>query len=363
MSTLLLFSLLAGEALLFLQPTHDSFAGKTRFELGSVMPEDDLIGLELFINDESVFYWEAPPFETEIDLSRFPHGALTIRAELAVFGADKPVVVVLRGENHPYFEEQNVNLVRVPVQVSPGGQPFDPAGFSLEENGVTMSIAQLHGEQKPMQLVVLLDLSGSMDRFLPMLRRGVSTLLDSLREGDSVHLIGFSHRVFEISPASTDLDKARAGLLGLRVDGSTNFHGAVWSGLKAAGAKNQRRSLVVFTDGDHDLDGMEDLYGKDMQDCIDLAAETGIPIYSLGLGTGVRPEVLRELSERTGGRAFMVRNMKTVRQAFASIGSDLRDQYLLCYYSPSIRNGWHEIRVLHPTAALLRYPRKIYFRQ
>jgi VWFA-related protein len=62
-------------------------------------------------------------------------------------------------------------------------------------------------------------------------------------------------------------------------------------------------------------------------------------IYSIGVGDrfrfeGVREDVLRRLSEETGGRAYFPHGPDDLLDDFRQIESELRSQYLVAY-SPS----------------------------
>ena len=348
----------------FTAPLDTAFAGWTRFSLEVDVPEDDILGLELFINGRSAHYFEEAPFETEIDMSRYGKGKTIIRAVLLLFG-DRQEEVRLEGENFPHFQEEDVNLVRIPVMVEKAeSKSFHAQDFTIWENQQQQEVSLVFDQEKPIHLVALLDLSGSMVRHIPMLRRGMLTLIDTLKQGDSMQIIGFSHRIFEICPPETDHQALKDSLNRVATDGSTNVYGAMWSGIKSAGKSNQRRALIVFTDGYHDLDGLPDLYKKSKQECLDLAQEKAVPIFTMGLGRSVQPEVLEAFAKASGGRSFRVYNMKGVRRAFEDIGRELRHQYLLCYYTQSNKPGWHRIRVaLKQDQFPLRYPDRIYFRR
>ncbi len=341
-------------------PTETVFAGKTLFRLTTDIDKDDILGLELFINDVSVSYFEERPFETEVNMSQYPPGLVTIKAVLSLFG-QQTYEAHFTGRNLPDFEQESVQLVRVPVMLE---QPIKAGmdDFGILEDDQPQKIELLYGQEKTMQLVVVLDLSGSMENHIPILRRGLLALIESMRPGDSIQVIGFNHEVFEISPPETDMAELKRRLYTIEARGSTNLYGAVWAGVNATGKTNERRALIVFTDGHHELDGMPDTFDKTREDCITAAREKGVPIFSMGLGMAVNPEELDEFSKSTGGRAFFVKNLKTIRSAFSAIGEELRQQYLICYYSQARKKGWHRLEVTFKGGSQLRYPKKLYFR-
>jgi len=353
-------------ALRFAKPVERAFAGKTEFALETNLPEEDILGVELFIDGRSVFYFDQAPFETIIDLSDYPRGQLRFSATLKLFSGEEHKVEFV-AENFPAFVEEDVQLVRVPVMVQGGGSEasgYTAEQFKVLEDERPHEVAMLFNEEKPMRLAVLIDLSGSMHPRLTVLRRGLLKLLDAMRPGDSVHLMGFNQAVFEISPPETDMDAVRRKLHLLEPRGSTNLYGAVWSGVNAASKVDQRRALLVFTDGQHELEGSEDFYNKTLDDCISLANARGVPIYALGLGRGINPETLTAMSDKTGGQAFFTTRPRALAEAFETIGRDLRLQYLIYYYSQAPGSGWRNIAVTlrNRPELTLRYPKRIYFR-
>ena len=91
-----------------------------------------------------------------------------------------------------------------------------------------------------------------------------------------------------------------------------------------------RRAIILFTDG---LDTASRLMKKEAV-ARTLAAEA--VVYSIGIGNkyeGVDKDALRELSQRTGGRAFFPDKKLDLNAVFAEIERELRTQYLIAYSS------------------------------
>ena len=93
----------------------------------------------------------------------------------------------------------------------------------------------------------------------------------------------------------------------------------------------RRRAIILLTDG---IDTTSRLSAKEAVNRA-LAAET--VIYAIGIGDNkyevVDRGALRELAERTGGRAFFPDKKFDVNSAFAEIERELRTQYLIAYSS------------------------------
>jgi VWFA-related protein len=128
------------------------------------------------------------------------------------------------------------------------------------------------------------------------------------------------------------------GMLPVPEEGTT----AIWDAvaLTASDVLNKtadarRRAIILLTDG---LDTSSRLRRSDAIDRV-LAAEA--VVYAIGIGDskqeGVNKNVLRELAERTGGRAFFPKKSGDLEAAFSEIEQELRTQYLLAYSSTNKR--------------------------
>jgi VWFA-related protein len=100
----------------------------------------------------------------------------------------------------------------------------------------------------------------------------------------------------------------------------------------ARSAGQRRRAIILLTDG-HDSSSR-----VARSSAIDQAIGTDTVIYAIGIGDskyeGVDKGALKDVAERTGGRAFFPKKEDDLRAAFAEIEQELRSQYLLAY-SPS----------------------------
>ena len=101
---------------------------------------------------------------------------------------------------------------------------------------------------------------------------------------------------------------------------------------KAPGLR--RRAIILLTDGLNTTGRLELKEAANRA----LAAET--VIYAIGIGNkrdGIDRGVLRDIAQRTGGRAFFPDKNFDLNAAFAEIERELRTQYLLAYSSTNKR--------------------------
>lgn len=92
-----------------------------------------------------------------------------------------------------------VEAVRLDVLVLERGEPvrgLRAADFEVRDNGVLQQIDRVSFEVIPLNVVLTLDMSGSLegDR-LQQLQGAAGAMLDGLKENDQVALVTFSHMV------------------------------------------------------------------------------------------------------------------------------------------------------------------------
>jgi Ca-activated chloride channel homolog len=114
-------------------------------------------------------------------------------------------------------------------------------------------------------------------------------------------------------------------------------------------ARYQRKALLVISDGG-------DNHSRYTEGEVKSAfKEADVAMYSVGIFDRtfsteeemLGPELLRQLSDLTGGREFTIDNPNDLVPVAKIIGSELRNQYLLGYQpTMASRDGkWHKIKI------------------
>src|SRR4029077_20468643 len=101
----------------------------------------------------------------------------------------------VRTKDLGYTEKVRTDAVLVPVIVTDGGQfvrGLKQQDFQIYEDGVAQPIASMVSEDAPLDLVLAIDISGSMERSLPQVKTAVKQFLTKLRGNDAVSLVGFN---------------------------------------------------------------------------------------------------------------------------------------------------------------------------
>lgn len=215
----------------------------------------------------------------------------------------------------------------------------------------------------PLSTAILIDTSRSEERTLPDEKAAARAFLEAvMRPGrDEASIVSFTGDVTLEQGFTGNMERLRraidrvefvppSGYIGGGVvvggtppisgqnqvlAGSTAIWDAVWATsneLLSDAAEDSRRAIILLTDGEDTISQVK------MHDAVERAQKADALIYTIGIGDsynfGVNEGALRKISEQTGGRAYFPHSERELREAFAQIQRDLREQYLIAY-SPS----------------------------
>jgi len=243
-----------------------------------------------------------------------------------------------------------VDIVAVDVSVQQRGKPvadLGPADFEVRDNGVVQKVMDASRETLPIDVTLLLDLSGSVaGQLFTSLTRAVDEVRHALRPGDTAELITFNHRIHDVGDLAS-ITTVNADTLG-RPAGGTALLDAMASGLIARPDPNRRHMAIIFTDG---RDASSFL---DEPTVIELASRGGMAVFAVAITDGTKsfPQApahatfLNAVTTNTGGQLGVLQRDEDLQASFLHAFDDFRTSYVL-HYSPTgtARGGWHELAV------------------
>jgi Ca-activated chloride channel homolog len=253
-------------------------------------------------------------------------------------------------------------LVLIPVSVTDAQNRFvlglQKEDFQLFEDGVKQDIANFSSEDAPLSVGLVFDESGSMNYKLQTSRDATLQFLKFMNRDDEAFLVefsdtakisvGFTDRTAEIQSA---LNSAQPGGLTAMLDG---INVALHAMKKA---KNPRKAIVIVSDGG---DNHSHYTSAEIES---LVREADVQIYAMGVFDPVfsllltpeeisGPRLLSEIATQTGGRAFAAAVPSDLPAVTARIAVELRNQYVLAYYSKNrARDGKYrhvEVKISQP---------------
>ena len=293
---------------------------------------------------------EAPPWECGWDAGTDSAGR-SVRA-VAVLPDGSRLVDTVRTQDASFAPASDVAVVQVAATVSDGRgrlvKGLIRESFRVYEDGQPQELTHFIGEDAERELVVAVDMSGSMGPAMAVCREAVKRFLASLRPIDHVTLLAFNDGVFTVARREATPEARLRAVDRLRSWGSTAFYDAVLKGLALLERNRGRRALVVFTDGE---DMVSHATAAEVQSRIEVSAT---PVYIVAQGRGVREPALKRVLDRvadvSGGRAFYSDRIEQLEGLFAEIREDIASQYLLAYTPADAEadGRWREIRVEVP---------------
>jgi VWFA-related protein len=290
---------------------------------------------------------QAPPWECDWDAGDdvVSH---SIRA-VAVLADGSRLVDSVRTEAAGFAPSVEVDVVQVAATVTDGGgrlvKGLSLADFRVFEDEQPREVTHFIGAEAERELVVAVDMSGSMTDAMPVCRDAVKRFLGTLRPVDHATLLAFNDSVFTAARRDAAPEARLRAVDRLRAWGSTAFHDAVLRGLDLLEAHRGRRALVLFTDGE---DMVSHATAADVQARVERSAT---PVYVIAQGKGMREPVLKRTLDHicgvSGGRSFYTDRIEELEGVFAEISEDIASQYLLAYAPVETpRDGsWRTIRV------------------
>jgi VWFA-related protein len=255
-------------------------------------------------------------------------------------------IVLLTPRQSPIFRS-SVDFVAVDVSVRRGERPVNDltaADFELRDTGVVQTIADFGFESWPIDVTLVVDISGSVSGpLLASLTRAVDRVAATLRPTDRVHLVTFNQYLREqASPAA-----ALSSSLGVPSGGTSLFDALVAASIRPRDP-GYRPVLIAFTDGD---DSMSFLPERTVRE---VARRAGTTCFMVAAVDAVRQadDPLRHrplydaMTAMTGGELTVIGRNQDVGDAFVRALSTFRTSYVLRYSPEGVNaGGWHPISV------------------
>lgn len=240
--------------------------------------------------------------------------------------------------------------------------------FDVRDEGKPQPITLFDNTPQPIRLIVMLDVSGSMEGNLPLLRAAADQLFARLRPDDVTRVGTFGHQIV-ISPSFTrDPEELRRALPGtIAPDAPTPLWRALDEAMDAFKGESEERPVVlVLSDGkDSGVVGFRQPFVSQAE-IIDRARRENVMVYAVGMRSRGRQPMqpgigrgalqammtadlpdpgLALVAEQSGGGYTEIRFGQDLGAAFAAVADELHSQYLIGFAPPKRDGKKHEIDV------------------
>jgi VWFA-related protein len=268
-------------------------------------------------------------------------------------------------------------LVNLNVKVlDAAGRPvtdLSPDDFEVYEDGVKQQVTHFNAVTAPINVALLLDLSGGTKKKRQVARDAATGFIDALPPQDKVALAAFTSALRMFTDFTSDRDRLKDLAKGLNsFEGGRVYYDAMVTTFEKVGANRERRkAMVVVTDGvDDSLAGDRGVNsgnnasqnGDGVSELLRRAYDADVTIYPIYLDTsgkggrfdrflsGYFPQKsndralaykqLTALADQTGGEIFAPSREEDLLDVYQRVASGLHTLYSLAY-SPDKpkRNG------------------------
>lgn len=264
-------------------------------------------------------------------------------------------------------------LVNLNVKVTDGGGRTLPAlrkeDFAVYEDDVKQDLSYFEPVTAPLNIVLLLDLSGSTQKKIKIMKKAAQKFVDSLKDSDRIAVAGFTRRFSIVSNFTTDHQ-----LLKDRIDDIKNRHGgtayydSMWAALDLLEeARTTRKAIVVLTDGvDNSLDHPDDPEFDPRHPFDELLArmeEADVTIYPIYFDTEYETigrsgrnghaaymtarKQIEQVAAHTGAVMFRAERAEDLEGVYQQVAAELHSLYSMAYTPKVIRNDgkWRKVSV------------------
>ena len=246
-----------------------------------------------------------------------------------------------------------------------GGMKADD--FTVYENGTERPVTNVVPTQEPFNLVLLLDVSGSVEERIDFIRKAARDFLKTASPQDRISIISFRDDIQRISDFTTDRGLLSKKLDEIEAGGPTAYYDALAYVLADPLKKlrGERTAVVVMSDGDDNKSFVP------FPALLEALSESGALVYPLYVPSGLipaasvpKPEVTidplrsryltlttraeeegRKLAAASGGVYYPIRRLDDLQRAYDDVVLQLRTAYTITYASNSTPSGNRRVRV------------------
>lgn len=229
--------------------------------------------------------------------------------------------------------------------------------FTLYENGQERKIVDVVPTSAPFNLVLLLDVSGSVEERMDFIRKAARNFLATTSAQDRISIISFRDDIQVVSDFTTDRQKLSISLDKIDAGGGTALYDALAYTLVDVlkPLRGERTAIVILSDGDDNKSFVP--FGAILEATI----ESGALIYPLYVPSILIPEKSvsapvttldptrtryltittraeeegKKLASVSGGVFYQIRRLEELQRAYDDVVAQLRMSYTITYASNS----------------------------
>jgi len=224
--------------------------------------------------------------------------------------------------------------------------------FTLYEDNLLQSdfdVSLMNEDASPISVCLALDYSGSMpSEAITDMENAAAQFVTNMSDNDAGEIIKFAYGT-EVSQAFTTDKNALINAISASTSlnrGSTYLYDAIYDGVTDTAAQSGNLAVIAMTDGgDSGSSHSED-------QAIAHAQASGVPVYTIGLGSSINASVLQRIAEETGGLYFVAPTSSELAEIYDTIAGILKNQYILTFKTRNWDSLEHSLQIIASRNAL-----------
>jgi Ca-activated chloride channel family protein len=236
--------------------------------------------------------------------------------------------------------------------------------FSVFDNEKPQPLVYFDNSIHPINVVVMLDTSGSMTLTIELLKQAAEQFLIRLLPDDKARVGAFNDKIQFNARWSNDRDQLITDTKNLDYGNGTRLWDAVGASLDELKAVDGRKVILIFTDGDDTESRLR------LGTVMDRARAEEVMIYAIGLESiyfngqqrvRTKPDGgLRKIADETGGGYFELTKASELAPTFTKVAQELHSQYVIGFTPMALDNKVHKLAVKLKQPGLTAQARRSY---
>lgn len=229
--------------------------------------------------------------------------------------------------------------------------------ITITESGKPREVLEIQTSTAPFNLVLLLDVSGSIENYVDFIRKTARQFVNTMNKDDKISIVTFRDDVKVISKFTTDREKLSKSLDTFDAGGGTAYYDAVAFSLVETlrPLHGERTAIIAITDGDDNrsflpfdalLSSIEEsgaliypLYvPSELIASSSTASQDSLRTKYLGLTSKAQGEG-EKLAKISGGVYYQIKRLEDLQKAYDDIVVQLRTAYNVTFRSETAELG------------------------
>ncbi len=199
----------------------------------------------------------------------------------------------------------------------------------IDEDGKSVEKEILSADQvkvlEKTNISLVMDISKSMqNETFEVAKTTVENFINDANRGN-VALIAFSEFVYELKGFNSEDMAGYEEVFDENDIELSSLYNALYWGVEATIFQNGPKAVIVYTDGEDNTSTVT------YKEVIEFANTHNVPIYIIGIGNRYDENILRKISQDTGGQFFSNKKMSDIEEIYNSIDETLKELFVIHY--------------------------------